>query len=357
MGILIHNPGMLTTVQDEGRHGFQQYGVSISGAVDRRSLRLANLLVGNTHNEAALEVTIMGPNIEFLHDIAIAITGGDLSPMINGKPIEMYRALKVKNGDVLSFGMCKSGCRAYISFAGGLDVPLIMGSRSTYIKAGIGGYKGRQLKKGDMIQFYAPSADLIFMENRYIKPEDFSSKEKVLRVVLGPQDDCFTDKGISTFLSKPYKVTNEFDRMGCRLEGEVIEHVHDGNIISDGISFGAIQVPSSGQPIIMLSDRQTTGGYTKIANVITADLPIIAQSKVGDIIRFEQMDVEQAQDLYLFQMREYERIYKSFKNPELYRRDHVSTPGFPKDAKPWMIKEYDMTLNGKSYHFKAEYLD
>lgn len=357
MAILIHNPGLLTTVQDEGRHGFQQFGVSISGAVDRRSLRLANLLVGNTHYEAALEATIMGPEIEFLHDIAIAITGGDMSPMINGEPCEMYRAIKVNKGDILSFGVLKSGCRSYISFAGGLDVPLVMGSRSTYIKAAIGGFEGRQLKKGDKIQFYAPSADLIHMENRCIEPEDFSAKEKVLRVILGPQDDCFTDKGISTFLSRPYTVTKEFDRMGCRLEGEQIEHIKDGNIISDGISFGAIQVPSAGQPIIMLSDRQTTGGYAKIANVITVDLPIIAQCKTGDVIKFEQMDIEQAQDLYLAQLKEYETIYKSFKNPQLYSKNKNSGLIFPKDAKAWLIKEYDMTVDGKSYHFKAEFFD
>ena len=301
MSITVLNPGLLTTVQDQGRIGYQQFGVSVSGVMDPRSASLANILVGNDEKEAVLECTMMGPHLQFNQANCIAITGGDLMPTLDGKPIPNYTAVKVEAGQVLKFTMPKTGCRAFIAFAGGLDIPEVMGSRSTYMKAKIGGVEGRKLAKDDVIGFRAPKAELKNMNFRSMASEFVPRKEYTVRVVLGPQDDYFTDAGIQTFLSEVYSVTAEFDRMGCRLEGEAIAHKDGGDIISDGIAFGAIQVPSSGQPIIMLGDRQTTGGYTKIANVISADFRILAQLKQGDKVRFEKVSVKAAQDALLTQ--------------------------------------------------------
>ena len=301
MSITVLNPGLLTTVQDQGRIGYQQFGVSVSGVMDPRSASLANILVGNDEKEAVLECTMMGPQLQFNQANCIAITGGDLMPTLDGKPIPNYTAVKVEAGQVLKFTMPKAGCRAFIAFAGGLDIPEVMGSRSTYMKAKIGGVEGRKLAKDDVIGFRAPKAELKNMNFRSMASEFVPRKEYTVRVVLGPQDDYFTDAGIQTFLSEVYSVTAEFDRMGCRLEGAVIQHKDGGDIISDGIAFGAIQVPSSGQPIIMLGDRQTTGGYTKIANVISADFRILAQLKQGDKVRFEKVTVKAAQDALLTQ--------------------------------------------------------
>ena len=301
MSITIINPGMMTTVQDLGRVGYQQFGVSVSGVMCPRSATLANILVGNEDGEAVLECTMMGPQIQFDSDNCIAITGGDLGPMLDGKPVANYTAIAVKAGQVLRFTMPKVGCRAFVSFAGGLDIEPVMGSRSTYMKAKIGGVEGRKLQKGDVIKFRAPKADLPKLDLRRMAPEFKPRTEYTIRVVLGPQDDYFTDEGVNTFLSEVYTVTPEFDRMGCRLSGAVIAHKDGGDIISDGISFGAIQVPSSGTPIIMLGDRQTTGGYTKIANVISADFRILAQLKAGDKVRFEKVSITAAQDALIAQ--------------------------------------------------------
>jgi len=301
MSITVLNPGLLTTVQDQGRVGYQQFGVSVSGVMDPRAATVANMLVGNDDKEAVLECTMMGPHLQFDKANCIAITGGDLMPTIDGKPVPNYTAIKVEAGQVLKFTMPKTGCRAFIAFAGGLDIPEVMGSRSTYMKAKIGGLEGRKLQKGDVIGFRAPTSELKNMNFRSMASEFVPRKEYTIRVVLGPQDDYFTDAGIQTFLSQVYTVTAEFDRMGCRLEGEAIAHKDGGDIISDGIAFGAIQVPSSGKPIIMLGDRQTTGGYTKIANVISVDFRILAQLKQGDKVRFEQVSVKFAQDAMLTQ--------------------------------------------------------
>lgn len=301
MSITVLNPGLLTTVQDMGRIGYQQFGVSVSGVMDPRAAEVANILVDDPGGEAVLECTMMGPHLQFDQAVCIAITGGDLGPTLDGAPIPTYRAICVQAGQILRFTGPKTGCRAFIAFAGGLDIPEVMGSRSTYMKAKIGGFQGRKLEKGDVIGFRAPKTDLKGLNNRYIAPEFVPRPVYTVRVVMGPQDDAFTPAGIDTFLSETYTVTPEFDRMGCRLEGAVIQHKESGDIISDGIAFGAIQVPSAGKPIIMLGDRQTTGGYTKIANVITADFRILGQLKAGDKVRFEKVSIQHAQDALLTQ--------------------------------------------------------
>lgn len=248
-----------------------------------------------------MAVRKVGPRLRFGADNVIAVTGGDLGLTLDGVPAAGYRAFLVRAGQELAFTEPKTGCRAFISFAGGLDVPKVMGSRSTDLKAKIGGLEGRRLEKGDVIPFRAPRTDVKNLDSRFIAPEFVPRPLYTLRVVMGPQDDCFTPEGVNTFLSQSYAVTSEFDRMGCRLEGGPIEHRGSADIISDGIAFGAIQVPSSGTPIIMLSDRQTTGGYTKIANVITADFRLLGQLKAGDRVRFERVTVQLAQDALITQ--------------------------------------------------------
>lgn len=298
MGIRFTNGGFLTTIQDAGRVGYQESGVTPAGAMDARSLKLANILAGNEPGEGALEITMMGPMFTFTSDNVIAVTGGNLGPKINGKDIPMYQAVRAKKGDAMSFSGMRSGIRAYVAFAGGLDVPVIMGSKSTHLKSKLGGYEGRRLETGDTVEFAAPRTELPNFDKRRIKAEDFKN-DVTLRVVMGPQDDCFTENGIAAFLGTEYTLTNEADRMGLRFEGQEIGHVNGGDIITDGIGFGAVQVPSHGRPIIMMADHQTTGGYTKIASVISVDLPKAAQLRPGSRVRFEKVSIGEAQDLYV----------------------------------------------------------
>ena len=301
MSITVKAPGLLPTVQDLGRVGWQQFGVSVSGVMDPRAAAVANILVGNDEGEAVLECTMLGPQLRFDADNCIAVTGGDLGPTLDGRPLPPYRAVVVRAGQELRFQGPRTGCRCFIAFAGGLDLPLVMGSRSTDRRARIGGLQGRALRKGDVIAFRAPRVRLKNWSERGLSPEFGPSPVYSLRVVLGPQEDAFTQAGIRTFLGEVYTVTAEFDRMGCRLDGPKIQHAAGADIISDGIAFGAVQVPSAGRPIVMLADRQTTGGYTKIANVITADFRLLGQLKGGDKVRFERVTIQQAQDALLAQ--------------------------------------------------------
>lgn len=311
MGILIQEPGLFTTVQDEGRYGYQQFGVTPSGPMDARSFHIANLLVGNDLGEGALEMTFQGPTMKFEEANVVAVTGADMKPTLNGKQVPMYEAFAVEKDDVLKFQFAMNGSRGYVAFAGGLDIPLLMESKSTLASKGLGGVDGRKLQKEDHIGFTAPKKELPHMESRKVSKPEFPNKEVVLRVIRGPQDDCFSEEEIRRFFWYGFKVTNEFDRMGCRLErSEPVKHLQDGNIISDGIACGSIQVPTNGQPIIMLADRQTVGGYTKIGTVISVDLSKLAQAKPGMDVRFVEVSLELAQDLYIRELEEMEQADK-----------------------------------------------
>lgn len=311
MGILVQEPGLFTTVQDEGRYGYQQFGVTPSGPMDARSLHIANILAGNPMGEGALELTFQGPVLQFEEDNIIAVTDAEMHPTVNGAAIPMYQAVLVHKGDVLRFQFASNGSRSYVAFAGGLDIPLVMGSKSTLVSKGLGGLDGRKLKKGDRIGFTAPKTELPHMEDRRVSQPVYPDKEVALRVVRGPQDDCFSEEEIRRFFWHGFKITNEFDRMGCRLEREEpVKHLNDGNIISDGIACGSIQVPTNGQPIIMLSDRQTVGGYTKIGTVISVDLPKLAQAKPGMRVRFVEVSLDLAQELYIREAEEMEQAEK-----------------------------------------------
>jgi len=302
-------PGPLTTVQDHGRFGYQQFGVPTSGALDNYAFRVGNLLVGNAEGAASLEITLPGCQLRALREAVIAVTGADLAVTINGAPAPAWESRSLKRGDVLSFPRLNSGCRAYLAVAGGIAVPQVMQSASTYTKAGIGGFGGRPLRKGDVLQASksAASATVARMPSEYIPVYE---NQIALRVILGPQDDLFTGEGVSAFLNSDYTVSIQADRMGYRLEGPRIQHRGEADIISDGIPLGAIQVPGDGLPIILLVDRQTTGGYTKIATTISVDIPRIAQAKPGDKINFQKVDEEQAVTL----LKEYEQQMATIKS-------------------------------------------
>ena len=315
MGIRILKGGMLTTVQDLGRTGYQSQGFSVAGVMDVRSFKIANLLLDNPENEAVLEFTLIGPTMEFTSATIIAITGGDFQPMINEEPAPMYTAIYVNKGDILKFGSAKTGSRGYIAFSSYLDIPVVMGSRCTNLKSKIGGFKGRKLQAGDYIGFRIKRRYLRFFLSRKLEPEKFDEDAVKVRVVMGPQESKFSKQGIETFLSSEYTVTSEFDRMGCRLDGAYIAPKESSDIISDGIAFGSIQVPAHGKPIILLADRQTTGGYAKIATVASVDIPKIVQRKTDHKIRFEAITVQEAQKLYLKEQKELDKMRKIIHTP------------------------------------------
>lgn len=315
MGIRILKPGLLTTVQDLGRTGYQSQGFSVAGVMDQRSFKIANLLLDNPENEPVLEFTLIGPTIQFTSPTIIAITGADFQPTINDKPVPMYTAIYVNRGEILKLGSARSGSRGYIAFSSYLNVPVVMGSHCTNMKSSLGGFKGRKLMAEDYIGFRIKRRYLPFFLSRTLDPDDFSSNKETLRVVLGPQDEKFTADGIKTFLSEEYSVTSEFDRMGCRLDGPFIASKNGSDIISDAICFGSVQVPAHGKPIILLADRQTTGGYAKIATVASVDIPKLVQRKTDDKIRFKAISVEEAQQLILDEVKEMDVM-----------RDKIHTP-------------------------------
>lgn len=316
--------GLLTTVQDKGRAGHQRYGVAMAGAMDCFAHSLSNVIVGNDPDEASLEVTALGPTIMFKTANIFAITGAKFPAKLNGIPIENKRAYLAAAGSILEMGTAELGMRAYIAFAGGIEADEIMGSKSTFMKGGIGGIDGRNAKAGDTLRFPAPRTDLPNFRFRQVKEEDFGinySEHPTLRVLLGPQDDHFSEKGLNTLFSAEYTVTKENDRMGYRLEGPEIEFKegYSANIISDGIARGAIQVPN-GKPIIMMSDRQTTGGYAKIGSVINADLALIAQLKQGDTVRFRPVDIHEAQRLYVERKRMFAELTRHFNEDTIIKK-------------------------------------
>lgn len=303
--------GILTTIQDLGRYGFSQFGVPPSGALDTFSFRAGNLLVGNREEEASLEVTLMGLKLMTLKEVVVAITGGDLYPTLNGEPLAMWRTHLLVEGDVIHFRKVQAGCRAYLAVAGGFIVPRMMGSSSTYLSGKFGGLEGRKLRRGDILYSLDLSSSLNKLGLRFpIDWISFPEKEGYLRVIPGPQDHHFTEEGFQTFCSSPYHVTPQCDRMGVRLEGPKIGRRPDveESIISEGLIAGAIQVPGDGKPIIILTEL-VTGGYTKIATIISTDLPKVAQLKPGDQVRFTPISLGEAHDL----LGEQEERLKRFK--------------------------------------------
>ena len=289
--------GILTTVQDRGRIGCQRFGVTVSGAMDEVALRVGNILVGNEQNAAGLEISFLGPRIRFRADVTLALTGAEVDVDLDGQPAPWYEAFRARAGQVLDLRHCTRGMRAYLTVAGGIDVPVRLGSRSTSLAAGFGGLEGRPLRDGDVLSVgptigQTARGCACGVSQRW-RPV-FGSPQ-IVRVVFGPQDGAFTEAGRRTLLDATYEISPSSDRMGYRLEGPAIEHAGPADIISDWIPLGGIQVPGNGKPIVLLADRQTTGGYTKIATVISPDIPKLVQLRPGEAVRFRAVTVGEAE--------------------------------------------------------------
>lgn len=309
--IKVIQSGLLSTLQDEGRSYYQHIGMPVSGAMDLYALRLANFLVDNQPFEACIEMTLLGSSIKFQSDTFIAITGASPIIKLNKKRVAAYQTLKIKAGDQLEIGAIQQGARSYLAIAGGYDVPQIMGSKSTYLYGRIGGYEGRPLEEGDHIPILETNKKRI---KRKIRKQHIAQWSEVteLRIVPGPEKEQFTWKGLTHFLTNEFQLSPQCNRMGYRIQGPVIEkHNQTADILSSTVAFGTIQVPGDGLPIIMMADRQTTGGYPRIANVISADHHILAQLKPGDKIRFKEVSLETAHQLHFNQMKIISQFYTS----------------------------------------------
>ncbi|MBU1206007.1 MAG: biotin-dependent carboxyltransferase family protein [Proteobacteria bacterium] len=305
-GFKVSNPGVFTTIQDLGRPGYMKYGIPASGAADRFSAQVANLLVGNPPGAALLEVTLFRLELLALNELIIAVTGGNLSPNLNGKSLPMWQALALREGDRVAFRARKEGFRAYLAIQGGFSMREFLGSRSVFVR----GLMGNVLQTGEILEIANPVPPYIpFNKNLQEMIPIFANKNE-LRVILGPQDDRFTPNGIETFLTSAYRVSSQSDRMGYRLEGSKIEHLKGADIISEPIARGAIQVPGDGLPILLLWDAQVSGGYTKIANVISADLDRLAQIMPGENLQFKSVTLQEAHEALREERAGLERIRK-----------------------------------------------
>jgi antagonist of KipI len=311
MGVIrVVEPGLFTTVQDLGREGFGTLGVSASGAADAISLRLGNRLVGNAEGAAALEMTLLGGAFEFPDGAIVALTGSDFGAALDGAPVEMWTAFDVRAGQTLRLGPTRSGARGYLCVQGGIEVKLFLGSASTHILSGLGGHEGRALRRGDLLKIGGVGGDGTEKTGKRagspgsVRKRALSAKvlhtlapRKALRVTPGPQSDWFPEASQRLFYAGRYHVAEESNRMGIRLKGGAIPESSGGKMVSEGVSLGAVQVPDGGQPIILFVEQQTTGGYPKIANVISADLHSLGQLRPRDEIRFERVDWETARAL------------------------------------------------------------
>ena len=292
MTLRIVNPGLLTTVQDLGRFGYAHFGVTPAGAADALALRVANLLLGNRENEAGLEMTLLGPTIEFERTTIVALTGADIDCRMGRARAPMWKPFPVLPGAVLKCGPITGGARSYLAVQGGFDIAPVMASASTLRSARFGGPQGRELRAGDRLEIkHAESTAL-----RSLRPEaqTFLRPRRELRITAGPQASWFGEEGFATLQRCPYVVLGDSDRRGVRLKGEALTLPPKSQLVTEGISLGAMQVPPDGQPIILFVDQQTTGGYPKAANVIAADLRHLAQLRPRDEVRFRLVSVEEA---------------------------------------------------------------
>ncbi len=311
MSIQVLDPGPLTTVQDAGRIGYAAQGYRTCGAADSYAYRLGNALIGNVPGAAVLECTLHGAALQFENDTVFALTGGESPATLDGAPVPYYAPLFAKAGSTLQMGMAPTGLRSYLAVSGGIATPPVLGSRATDLKCRIGGFEGRKLAKGDKLptgpcdtaalwqritarQLARPLQDkCIFTAPHPVRVQGTQTLP-LLRAVPGPQDAAFTAKGLQTFTHGVYKLTPNCDRMACKLAGPAMEMKHGADILSDGIAAGSVQISADGQPIVMLADHQTTGGYAKIATVISADLPALAQLRPGQTVAFTFVTPAQA---------------------------------------------------------------
>ncbi|WP_371373033.1 biotin-dependent carboxyltransferase family protein [Sporomusa aerivorans] len=308
--ITILQQGGFTTVQDEGRWGFQAFGMPIAGAMDKYACRVANLLAGNRENAAVIEMTDCGAAFKFDQEQFVAVCGADMQGKLNGKAVANWSAFFVPKRGELMFDTATSGLRTYLAVRGGIDIPPILGSRSTYTRARIGGLEGRALRQGDVLYLGGDSASQAIsriLPSRYIP--DYSS-ELTLRVMLGPQDYMFADSARKSFLTSTYVVA-EADRAGYLLKGpKVLPVGKETDIVSDAVGLGAIQIASNGRPFIVTADHQTTRGFAKIGYVIRVDISFLAQARPGDKIRFSMVSEQAAIDALLAEKQIYAKIIK-----------------------------------------------
>jgi antagonist of KipI len=315
MSIRVLTGGLQTTVQDLGRTGHQRQGVPVGGAMDRAALRAANVLVGNDDGAAALEASLIGPALAFDHDTLIALTGADMEGAVDERSVPPWRPVWLRAGATLRFGRPRIGCRAYVAVAGGIQVPCVFGSRSTYLRAKFGGFQGRALKPGDVLETGPPSTQSCAIaaglrssgsspavarwaigtsvRSRY-------SDDAIARLIPGAHTNLLTASARDALAGgATFRVSSSSDRMGYRLEGPPLALRQPVELLSEGVTFGTVQLPPGGAPIVLMADAQTTGGYPRIAEVASVDLPLIAQLKPGDRVRFRFMSLEDAQALYL----------------------------------------------------------
>ncbi len=300
--IQVQAPGLLTTVQDLGREGFGPIGVSPSGAADPISLRLGNRLVGNVESAAGLEMTLLGGSFLFPKGAILALTGSDFGPILDDSAITTGTSIEVRPGQRLRLGPTRSGARCYLCVQGGIAVTPFLLSASTHVLSGLGGFDGRPLREGDILHI-GPANKLFRKRTIASQASEHLSPRRVLRVTPGPQVDWFSESSLRSFYSTTYRVGEQSNRMGLRLQGTLVSPRDSRQMITEGVSLGAVQVPAGGSPIILFVDQQTTGGYPKIASVISADLHRVGQLRPRDEIRFEQVTFETARSLLIEQER------------------------------------------------------
>lgn len=319
--IRVVKPGLLTTVQDLGRIGFQQYGIVVGGALDTFAARVVNLIVGNDENAALLEMAQTGPDLVFTRDALIAWNGGDFLATVGGEPLPRDRAVRVAAGETVSFGVAGTGLRGWLAVAGGIDVPLVLGSRTTYRRAGLGGHQGRPLVTGDELNFFEASetagkimGTLAASQKRStlwtVRPETMGklAQAGLVRAMVGPEWDWFTDEAQRDFFSAEWTATREADRMGVRLQGPALTLVKPQEMISSAVNTGVVQVPPSGNPIVLLPSRQSVGGYPRLAVVAGVDIGRFAQLRPGETIRFQKISLASAHQAWLSRERDLGRV-------------------------------------------------
>lgn len=296
--IKVISSGFQTTIQDLGRYGYAHLGVSPSGAADSVSLRLANLLVGNRQDAAGLEMTLVGGAFEFESSCVVALAGSDFGATLDGQRLPLWTSALVKAGQVLRCGSTQSGARSYLCIRGGVSVPHVLGSASTHVMTSLGGFQGRPLRAGDVISYQEPPGGASFRPQR-VKETALQQlvKREAVRVTLGPQADLFSDEVRSLFASSVYHIAEQANRMGLRLSGPPLKRRVAADLVTEGVPLGAVQVPHDGEPIILFVEHQTTGGYPKIASVVSADIHLVGQLRPRDVVRFEFISVERAVEL------------------------------------------------------------
>jgi antagonist of KipI len=314
MEMLVVRAGFLTSVQDLGRTGYRQFGVSLGGALDAFALRVANLLVGNEESVAGLEITLGGLQLRFADQRIVAWCGGEFDVRVGSTSVPAGHAALINAGEELKFNHPKTGCRCWLAISGGIDAPTVLGSRSTDLRASFGGFEGRAVRDGDELplgNFRRSQTAAAGRISSWSAPEPWSqtaSANPILQVVRGPDWDRFGASTLQRFTSESFAVSPDSDRMGVRFDGPELPRSDDVDLISEAASPGTIQVPPSGRPILLLGDCQTIGGYPKIAHVITFDLPVAAQLRAGDHVRFSEVSLTDAHRLLLQREREFERF-------------------------------------------------